>query len=309
MDENYFFKIGQRELERTEFEKRGEELIRKFQSPNQEQPPREQVLEDLKWGYTVKCVDGGEVILDDDDRDKKAITIRTFADRQKANEYLDNNTNAKGAGGLDRIVSRTSELVGPERLLKVNLLLDDGEHHLMWVEKGMVVLSELKQSQKRQAQWRPAPRPPFAHYIVSCDMLTYETAIVRRLEDYEDGGDEYPRDPGGELGTVGAETSLEIEKAPPITFTVRELANEYAGQLFLEKTSVRKQFSEPADVLWWKNNAVPEHKEAMARVEAGENEGLFEAVLKTYDMNRRLGFDQIIVLVTAVDDVAGPVNV
>jgi hypothetical protein len=313
VDEDYLLKIGQREPERTESEKRNEEIIRKSQSSSQKQRPREQVPQDMKWGYTVKCVDGGEVILDDEDRDRKAITIRTFADRQKANEYLENNTNAKGVGALDRIVTRTSELVGPERLLKVDLLLDDGEHHLMWVEKSLVVLSELKQSQKKQAQWQAAPRPKFAQYVVSCDMITYETAYIARSEDssddnHDEDSDESPRDPGGELGPLAMEVNIEIEKAPLMAFTVRELANDYAGELFLEKTSVRKQFSEPADVLWWENNAVPEHKEAMARVKAGENNGLFEAVLKTYDMNFRLGFDHIVVLVNEIDDVTGPVN-
>ncbi|KAI8625248.1 hypothetical protein F5Y19DRAFT_450776 [Xylariaceae sp. FL1651] len=236
--------------------------------------------------------------------EKKVVKVRTFADREKANEYLHKNTSPENVGGLEAIASRTATLEGPERLLKVDLALSNGEHQLMWVEQGMVALNGLNADLRKQKQWQPTPRPTFPHYIVVCELITYETSPVTADEDaisLIDRTDISPPSP-----TMGLGVELDIEKLPLATFTVREMANEYAGKLFLEKLAVKKQFSEPADVSWWEHNALPEHRRAEIR--ASRPGCLYEASLETYDMCLRLGWNQIAVHVHEVDDVTGPVN-
>ncbi|KAJ8132575.1 hypothetical protein O1611_g1045 [Lasiodiplodia mahajangana] len=96
------------------------------------------------------------------------------------------------------------------------------------------------------------------------------------------------------------------EKLPLETFTIREMANERAGELFLKNSKVDRRFAQPGDVFWWQCNAIPEHKKAAA---AARKPGrLYEAALQAYDMNDRLGWDQLIVNVHEVDDIKGPVN-
>ncbi|KAI0437632.1 hypothetical protein F4803DRAFT_565917 [Xylaria telfairii] len=285
---------------RTQSEERNAALVQKFQN---QQRPREYVVPELKWGYTIKYIDSAEIILDDEDRKEKTMTDRMFADRKMANEYLHKKTSPDAVGGLEAIANRTTTLEGPERLLKADITLTNGEHYLMWVERSMIVLSDLKEERRRQAQWQPTPRPTLSHYTVTCDLITYDTNRVTRCEEDEEASDAMS---ASELGSSGLEITLRIEKLPLKTFTIREMANDYAGKLFLQRTRVDKQFAKPSDVHWWKCNALPEHKRAV--LEARKPGGLYEIAMKAHDMNCRLGWDQILVHVHEVDDIDGPVN-
>ncbi|KAI0455582.1 hypothetical protein F5B21DRAFT_523312 [Xylaria acuta] len=300
--DDLFHKNDQPSSSRTQSEEREAALIQQFEN---RQRPREYVVPDLKWGYTIKYVDSVDIILDDEDMEEKTMIDRSFADREKANEYLYKKTSPEAVGGLEAIANRTTTLEGPERLLKVDITLTNGEHHLMWVERGTVVLNNLKEDKRRQVQWQPTPRPKFPHYIVTCDLVTYETRPVTRCED--DGDDVMSLDDqAGELGSSGLNIELRIEKLPPMTFTIREMANDYAAKLFLQNSRVDARFAEPSDVHWWKCNALPEHKKAMSG--ARRPDGLYELAMEVHDMNSRLGWDQILVHVHEVDDVTGPVN-
>ncbi|KAI8952814.1 hypothetical protein F4801DRAFT_599278 [Xylaria longipes] len=300
--DDVFKKHDQPSPPRTQSEEREAVLIQQFES---RQRPREYVVPELKWGYTIKFVDSVDIILDDKDKEEKTMTDRSFADREKANEYLYKKTSPEAVGGLEAIASRTTTLEGPERLLKVDITLTNGDHHLMWVERGMVALNNLKEEKRRQVQWQSTPRPKFPHYIVMCDLITYETSPVTRCEDDEDDAMSLD-DQAGELGSSGLNIGLQIEKLPPMTFTIREMANEHAAKLFLQNTRVDKRFAEPSDVHWWKCNALPEHKRAV--IDARKPDGLYELAMEVHDMNSRLGWDQILVHVHEVDDVNGPVN-
>ncbi|KAI1351597.1 hypothetical protein F5Y01DRAFT_314566 [Xylaria sp. FL0043] len=280
------------------------ELIQQLQN---RQPPRGVVIPQFKWMYTIKDIDNADIILDEDDKEHRAMTVKSFADREKANKWLDKSTSPEAVGGLEAIVSRTLTVEGPERLLKVDINMANGEHHVLWVERSMVELKKLDNKRREQEQWKPTPRQKLPHYVVTCDLFKYDTSLVRRSNDA--GGDDDMMGFSGQdvgLGSYGVDVELQIEKLPPATFTVRELANEYAGKLFLEKSKVDRRFAEPSDVYWWQHNAVPEHKTAVAA--ACKPDGLYEAKLEAYDMSSRLGWNQIVVLVTEVDDVAGPVN-
>ncbi|KAI1273639.1 hypothetical protein F5Y07DRAFT_376192, partial [Xylaria sp. FL0933] len=257
--------------------------------------------------YTIKDIDNADIILDDDDKEQRAMIVKSFADREKANRWLDKNTSPESVGGLEAITSRTITVEGAERLLKVDINMANGEHHVLWVERSMVDVKKLDNKRREQEQWKPTPRQKLPHYVVTCDLFRYDTSIVRRNDTA--GGDDDMMAFSGEdvgLGSYGVDVELQIEKLPPATFTVRELANEYAGKLFLEKSKVDRRFAESSDVYWWQHNAVPEHKSAVAA--ACKPDGLYEAKLEAYDMSSRLGWNQIVVLVTEVDDVAGPVN-
>lgn len=259
----------------------------------------------LKWGYTIKYVGSADLILDDEDKAAKAMTDRSFADRARANEYLDKKTSPDAVGGLEAVVSRKTTLEGPERLLKVDVELSNGEHHLMWVERGTVVLRDMHQEKRRQTQWQATPRPKFPHYVVSCDLLSYETELVSRPDDEDDDGDdEMDLDAG--MGSSGVSVSVRIEKLALATFTIREMANEHAGKMFLEHTKINEQFAQPSDVYWWRCNALPEHKLALAASRGPD--GLYEVAMEAGGMSARLGWDQILVHVHEVDDAHGPVN-
>ncbi|KAI3336986.1 hypothetical protein HD806DRAFT_23962 [Xylariaceae sp. AK1471] len=307
-NDDLFRKLDRAPLPRSQSEEREAALIQAFER-QQQQRPREYVVPDLKWGYAIKCVDNADMLLDEEDQDARAVTIRTFADREKANEYLDKNTTSEKWGGLEAIVSRTATLEGPERFLKVDIALSDGERHIMWVERGMVVLRNLSEKQRKQVQWAPNPRPTFPHYVVTCDLITYETNPVTLCDDVEDDDEDDAMslsDQFGKVGTSGLAVKLGIEKFPLTTFTIREMANAYAGKLFLEKSTVHKQFAETTDVQWWELNAWREHEAAEART--GRPDGLYEISMEAHDMNCLLGWDEIVVHVHEVDDVTGPVN-
>ncbi|KAI1426139.1 hypothetical protein F5Y12DRAFT_713588 [Xylaria sp. FL1777] len=285
----------------TDSEEHEAALIQHFQ---RRQPPRETVIPKFKWEYAIKYVDGAELILDDEDKDKKAITVRGFANREEANKYLDSNTSSKGVGGLENIVSRTATLEGPERLLKVDLMLSDGQHHLMWVERGIVALKNLGSKKRNQEQWKANPRPKIPHYIVTCDLIKLGTSIVTRSDEHDDDNATSLSDQDNELGSYCVQSDLHIEKLHPETFTIRELANLYAGEVFLEKLQVDER--EPSEVYWRECNVLPEHKKAEA--EARKPDGLYQIEMEVYDMSSRFGWNKILVQVTEVDDVTGPVN-
>jgi hypothetical protein len=304
---DFFENIGGLPVPRSQSEEREAALIQEFKR-QQQQRPREHVVPDLKWGYAVKCIENADMILDEEDLNARAITVRTFADREKANEFIDKNTSAEKCGGLEAFVSRTATLEGPERFLKVDMVLSNGDHHLMWVERGMVVLRNLNEKQRRQVQWAPNPRPTFPHYIVTCDLITYETCPVSRCEQEDEDDDDATSlsDHIGQFATSGLAVNLGIEKLPLTTFTIREMANAYASKLFLERSTVHKQFAASTDDQWWRQNVLCAHKAAESR--ASRPDGLYEASMEAYDMNSLLGWDQIVVHVHEVDDVTGPVN-
>ncbi|KAI0969342.1 hypothetical protein F4678DRAFT_463603 [Xylaria arbuscula] len=281
-------------------------LIEQLQS---RQRPRETVVPELKWAYTIKYVDSADIILDDEDMQERAITDYSFADREKANKYLDRKTSPEVVGGLDAIVNRTTTLEGPERLLKVDITLANGEHHLMWVERDMVVLKNLPLKKRIQEQWKPNPRPKFPHYSVTCDLIRYDTSLVTRRAGADNSDDDDTTtlsDYDVRIGSYGVDIELQIQKLPSATFTIREKANEYAGKLFLEQTKVDRRFAEPSDVHWWRCNVLPGHKMAVSA--ARRVDGLYEMEMDVHDMSSRLGWNQILVHVTEVDDVNGPVN-
>ncbi|KAI0393589.1 hypothetical protein F5Y17DRAFT_301149 [Xylariaceae sp. FL0594] len=183
VDGDYMNKIGQKEREKSDAEKLHDQVQewkrRRYPSPARAQE-EEKVDQNLKWRYVVRGVlfANSELTLDTEDKaalHKLSVCVRTFADRVKANEYLDHYTSPGKMDGLDRFVSRTMELVGPERLLRVDLLLDDDHRHIGWVqrERVPVVLTEVKANERRTKLWQPAMRPPFRHYTITCDMLTY----------------------------------------------------------------------------------------------------------------------------------------
>ncbi|GAP87502.1 hypothetical protein SAMD00023353_2600470 [Rosellinia necatrix] len=303
--------LGQSRLApRTQSEEREAGRVAKLEG---RRPAREDVVPEFKWGYAIRYVDGADIILDDEDdaRVRAATTHRTFADREKANEYLDRKTSPAAVGGLEAVVRRAVSLEGPERLLRVDIELANGERHLMWVERGLVALRDLKERKRREVQWQPRPRPRFPHYVVTCDLIRYDASPISRSDDDDDDNDKCDgigaMDQNGRpAGSTGLSVELRIKKLPPVTFTFREMANEHAGMLFLEKCKVDRRFAVPLDVYWWQCNAVPEHKEAVAR--ARRADGLYEATLDSQNMNSRLGWDQILVHVHEVDDVIGPVN-
>ncbi|KAI1313527.1 hypothetical protein F5Y03DRAFT_405117 [Xylaria venustula] len=287
-------------------EAREAELIQQLQS---RQRPRESVIPEFKWAYTIKYIDSADIILDDEDMHNRAMTDYSFADREKANKYLDRKTSPEVVGGLDAIVSRTSSLEGPERLLRVDITLANGEHHLMWVERDMVVLKSLPLKKRIQEQWKPNPRPKLPHYIVTCDLIRYDTNLVVRRDEADDSDDADTRslsDYDVGVGSYGVDVEVQMEKLPPATFTIREKANEHAGKLFLEQTKVDRRFVEPSDAHWWQYNVLPEHRMALSA--ARRPDGLYNIEMDVYDMSSRLGWNQILVHVTEVDDVNGPVN-
>lgn len=303
--DNIFQTLDQLLQPHTQAEDPSAALIQQHES---QQRPREYVVPELKWGYTIKYVDSADLILDDEDRAEKATTDRSFADRARANEYLDKKTSPDAVGGLEAVVRRTTTLEGPERLLKVDIELSNGEHHLMWVERSTVVLRDLRHERRRQTQWQATPRPKLPHYVVSCDLLNYDAKVVTRSDDDSGGddGDDDEMDLDGERGSSGAGFEVRIEKRALATFTIREMANKHAGETFLEQTKVVGQFREPSDDHWWRCNALPEHKRAEDASRAPD--GLYEATIKAYGMRAQLGWDQILVYVREVDDVDGPVN-
>ncbi|KAI0187726.1 hypothetical protein EV127DRAFT_410147 [Xylaria flabelliformis] len=285
---------------KSKSEERSAALIQKYESRKH---AREYVVPELKWRYVVKYVDIAEIILDDEDMKEKTKTDLDFADRQKANKHLYDKKSLELVGGFDAIASQTTTLEGPEQLLKMDIMSTDGKHFLAWVERDQVVLKKLKKKKREQQQWQPTPRPKIPHYVVECDLLTYDLSPVTPCEDDEDGV----------LGSDDREDELErvnigstTEKFERKSFSIREMANDYAAKMFLEHTRVNKWFATSSDIRWWRENALPEHKKAMS--EAREPGGLYELGMGAHDMNSRLGWDQIMVHVHEVDDIAGPVN-
>ncbi|KAI1364142.1 hypothetical protein F5Y08DRAFT_307588 [Xylaria arbuscula] len=293
-----------------------------YQELQKRQPPCELVVPECKWAYVVKCIDNADLILDDEDKKKRTITVKTFADRQKANEYLNRSTSPETVGGIDAIVSRTSTLEGPQRLLKVDIRLSDGEHYISWVEQDMVVLSSLKAKMRNSKQWAPGERAKYPHYVVTCDLITYETCPVSYStgkpqpegndDDETDEADSeetasMPSEDDDEWVFSGTNIDTRIDRLPLATFTFREMANECAGLLFLEKSKVDREIVTPEDVWWWEQHALPEHRRA---VEAARRpDGLYHlAMVVDDDTGSRLGWSQIIVSVHEVPDVVGPVN-
>lgn len=290
-----------------------------IQQLHSRQRPRELIVPECKWAYTVKCIDNADLILDEEDKKKRTMTIKTFADRQKANEYLHRSTSPETLGGIDAIVSRTSTIEGPQRLLKVDIQLSDGQHYISWVEQDMVVISELKAKMRKSKQWAPGERAKFPHYAVTCDLITYETCPVTfstekpQAEQNDDDDDEEENHEAtgvvgknGRLVFSGTNIDTRVEKLPLATFTFREMANEFAGLLFLEKSKVGREVVTPNDVQWWERTALPEHRRAVAA--ARRPNGLYELAMEAHDMGSRLGWNQIMVYVHEVPDVIGPVN-
>ncbi|KAI0526189.1 hypothetical protein F5B22DRAFT_655413 [Xylaria bambusicola] len=296
----------------------GDSETKIIQQLQRRQRPRALVVPEYKWAYIVKCIDNADLILDDEDKKKRTMTIKSFADREKANLELHRYTSPETVGGLDAIASRSSALEGPQRLLKVDLQLTNGEHYLFWIEQDMVVLRELEAKVRNQKQWAPVERPKFPHYIVTCDLITYETChVTHSLEqpkpnedEGEDSDDEMMSlsSQRNELVFTGTNIDTRIEKLPLMTFTFREMANEYAGDLFLKRSKVDEQAVTLDEVLWWEQNALPKHKKAVAA--ARKPHGLYEIELDIddIDMESRLGWSQILVHVHEVPDVVGPVN-
>ncbi|KAI1743476.1 hypothetical protein F4680DRAFT_345801 [Xylaria scruposa] len=285
------------------YEERNAALIQRFEK---QQRVREYIVPELKWRYIIKSVESADIILDEEDLKEKASFIRSFADRQQANKFLDKLTGpAKVDGGLDAIAKRTSTMEGPELLLKVDFMSTNGQHYLYWVERDLVVLKNLLKEIRDQVQWQPTPRPKILHYVVECDLLTLDTSLLAPCENDEDVAmDSNDRDGG--LGSLGKEIGLTIEKVERKSFSIREMANDYAAKLFLKNTRVHKQFATISDILWWKENALPEHKKAMSN--AREPGGLYELIMNAHDMSDRLGWHQIVVHVHEVDDITGPAN-
>ncbi|KAI0200794.1 hypothetical protein F4808DRAFT_460610 [Astrocystis sublimbata] len=287
-------------VSRTCSEERKAALVSQFESRMRH---REHVLPERKWGYTIKYfTDSAEIVLDEDDLEKVVMEDRSFADREQANEYLYKKTSPDAVGGLEAIAKRTTTLEGPERLLRVDIRLTNGEYHVMWVERNMVILDKLTEERRKQVQWQPTPRPTFPHYVVTCDLLTCKASRVTRPED----GDRDHDDVDGVLGDSGANVELSIEKLPSTTFTIREMANEYAGKLFLERSRVESRFAKPSDVNWWRCKALPIHKRAV--IDARKSDGLYELAMPVDALSTRLGYDTILINVHEVYDVNGPVN-
>lgn len=277
------------------------------------QRPRAQVVPEYKWGYTVKY---------SQDANDQGIPDRTFTDRAKANEYVDKKTSADALPlGLDSIASRTTTLTGPSRLLKVDLVLTTGEHHLMWVTRDLVSLATLKEDKKKQLQWQAQPRRSIPHYVVTCDLLVFDR---HRADHYAHAP--MPRD---EISASDGILDSRVCRAVKWggggtgvkTFTVRQMANRYAAQLFLDTTKVDPLTATAADVAWWMRNVVPIHERAESIAcrevpEGGEpvdndelEAGLYCASLTVSGLvGPRTGWDQIIVEVHEVDDIQGPVN-
>ncbi len=281
------------------------DLVEECESPlkkqlQSRQRPPETVVPESKFAYTINGVHS--VDITPDNKDKRE---RVFADRKQANEYLDKITSPGSViGNLGTIVSRTITLEGPAQLLKVDIALSNNKHYLLWVERSVVVLGNLKCEMRRQKQWKPNPRLKIPHYVVTCDLITYETSPVTRCDqdDDDDAVSLSSQDIG--LGSCGTNVELRIEKLPLATFTFREMANKYAGNLFLETSKVT--FPERSDVLWWERTALPKHKEAVAG--ARRPDGLYELAMDVDYMSARLGWNQILVHVHEVDDMGGPVN-
>ncbi|KAI1812080.1 hypothetical protein GGS20DRAFT_47185 [Poronia punctata] len=329
-----------------------EVLIQQETAPNPHTSPSpareiQLVPQPLQWAYSIKCLENATLTLYETAAEKssQALTIKTFASRTKANEYLEKNTSPSSSSSssstskltIDNIVSRSTTLLLPDRLLSVDLHLDNGSHFEMWVERTLTNLNKQKHEMRRQTQWRNLrePRPVFRHWVVLCDLIRYNRSPFPSPSSSSFPSNNEDENENGEReGEAEVEVELEIEKLAPTTFTVRELANEYAGKVFLRKTLVPEPFRDEGDVFWWEGNAVVEHRRAKERAatttrskrkksdsdsDGGEEEGdeeeeeeeeggLYEIALKSYDMNSRLGWDQIVVLVREVDDVTGPVN-
>ncbi|KAI1191203.1 hypothetical protein F5B17DRAFT_350898 [Nemania serpens] len=129
--------------------------------------------------------------------------------------------------------------------------------------------------------------------------------FITRSDD-DDVDEEMDLDLDGGMGSSGVDVGVRIEKLPLATFTIREMANEHAGTTFLEQTKVDARFAQPSDVHWWRCNAMPEHRRAVAASRGPD--GLYEVAMEAYSMSDRLGWNQIVVHVHKVDDVNGPVN-
>ncbi|KAI1828323.1 hypothetical protein F4861DRAFT_489720 [Xylaria intraflava] len=258
----------------------------------------ERVVPEHQWKYQIKYMESTKPITDEEKAKENATNDRSFANRKQANEYLDKKASPEVIGGLESIVRRTVSMEGPERLLKVRIELQSGEHHLMWVERSLKPVRKLEMKQLGQTPRRPVSRPKIPHYVVTCDLVNDNRVYTQR------------RDADGKyvIGEEAVETehSVTIEKFTPRTFTSREMANKHAGQLFLEQSRVPRETAGAEDELWWQNHAVLRHEQGLRDAKKGD--GLFEATMGAEDMKERLGWDQIVVLVQMVDDITGPVN-
>ncbi|KAI1150088.1 hypothetical protein F4825DRAFT_468384 [Nemania diffusa] len=280
--------------------RREAQLIRQY-----ERRPREYVTPACKWAYTIKYVGSKNNVITDEDL-KFVQTYRSFADRKRANEWLDKNSVPETIGGLEAIVRRTASFEGPERLLRVELQSTENEYYYMWVDRIKVTLSEQTADKRKQEQWKPTPRAKLPHFVVTGSLgTTSDSKPVFAVAGSDDGMSL------GSLavplkGMEGEQFGLDFENLPMATFTIREMANEHARQLFCEHTRVDPRWAKQADVDWWKRVVKPELLREM-RACSGPD-GLFSLHWEAHDMSPRLGWNKIMVEVTKVDDISGPVN-
>ncbi|KAI1432311.1 hypothetical protein GGR50DRAFT_617062 [Xylaria sp. CBS 124048] len=288
------------EQSQSEISSRPAKQHKHYQAEETLEEALQQVFPTCKWAYQIKYIESMGPFTDEENEKKDAKIERTFTDRMKANQCLDKNSSPDQVGGLENIVRRTVSMEGPLRLLKVEVELLDGQHHLMWVEQNPVNVRELNATQRKKAQSQLAPRPKVPHFIVTCELIRYNYACTDlRREETDDGNQLQDRDRQSEL-------RVQIQKEAPQTFTMREMANECAAALFITRSKVSEQDANTGDDFWWEQNALPVHRKGLSN--GGKPDGLYEAVLDTKDMSARVGCDQIVVIVHAVNDIIGPMN-
>ncbi|KAI1082257.1 hypothetical protein F5B20DRAFT_587906 [Whalleya microplaca] len=275
-----------------------------------------------KWEYTIVCTENAQDLTPGDDIKNHARRLPgSFMKRDEANAELEKITSYDQFDDTTHVVQRryTYEHT-PFKLLKVELTLATGEQRVLWVERRLVDLKrDLKQSEKKMKKWS-AKRPRLPHYVVECEFIRQVTAEEPQQQRWDEGVMDMDIDTdvdavGGGATAVpprevvgGFNRDIELNRLPLTTFTVRELANEYAAELFLLHSAVREETRGPYDDYWWVQSALPIHREAEGRAK-GVGSGLYVADLDTDYMRTRLGFDRLRVSVHAVDDVAGPLNI
>ncbi|KAI8966793.1 hypothetical protein F5Y11DRAFT_361839 [Daldinia sp. FL1419] len=241
----------------------------------------------------------------------------SFVNREKANAKLDEITRyGSFEDGMAVITRRHVYEDNPSRLLRVELTLNTGEEHVMWVERRLVnIQTDLNKKERKLKKWS-ALRPKLPHYIVECEFMTQKLTQTPQLipqdsasyNDYDtdtETNQDTPNHPHEQIGFPNGE--IELDRLPLTTFTEGGLANEYAGKLFLRHSAVQEQIRGPLDDFWWMNNAVAIHGEAEKRTkELGK---LYAAEMYTGEMHARLGFDWMRVAVYRVDDINGPLNI
>ncbi|KAI6092520.1 hypothetical protein F4821DRAFT_278800 [Hypoxylon rubiginosum] len=283
--------------------------------------------EPYKFVYTIMSTPNVEILSADQIINHAVRLPQYFATREKANARLDQITQYdKFEGGMAAVSRRLVYEDTPLRLLKVELTLNTGEERVLWVERCLVNLDrDLTKNQRALKKWS-ATRPKLPHYIVECEFMTRKTTetplqlqylSLEEDEESEEGeeGEAIVTEPSSKASqnltaataATGYSGDIELNRLPLVTFTDRTLANEHAGDLFLEHSAVSREIRGPLDDFWWANNAVPLHRDAEAA--AREEDALYVAELDTRGMVARLGFDWIRVAVYKVDDVRGPLNI